>query len=133
VVRPPIPYAYAGGKYEGYFKNDKMNGRGIMSYADGKRYEVEYEFGVEIRRRPLVQRREELRRRLLKKMEQKNEGKSEEKDGVSGAWPVLVWCEFFFPIHTGVSRSIWLIKSLLDRPSLPSSSCVRLLPGCKGR
>lgn len=32
-----------------------MNGRGIMSYADGKRYEVEYELGVEIRRRPLVQ------------------------------------------------------------------------------
>ncbi len=36
-------------------QNDKMNGRGIMSYADGKRYEVEYELGVEIRRRPLVQ------------------------------------------------------------------------------
>lgn len=76
-------YYADGGKYEGYFKNDKMNGRGIMSYADGKRYEVEYEFGVEIRRRPLVQRREELRRRLLKKMEMKMEGKHEEKGVVS--------------------------------------------------
>ena len=36
-------YTYAtGDKYDGEFKDDKMNGKGVYTYANGDKYDGEY-------------------------------------------------------------------------------------------
>jgi hypothetical protein len=37
-----VLYLADGGKYEGEFKDDKMNGNGVFYWADGGKYEGEY-------------------------------------------------------------------------------------------